>query len=108
MEHVQRMIEDLSRVLQQPMVAIRVVEQLAGEVGDADDDGAGHPVGWVELNVADAIELRVDGAEVVEVKGVVRMCVLIVAQSDQALAPIEVAVAEQLPARGRIYERSEV
>ncbi len=108
MEDVERVIEDLGRILQEPVVAVRIVEKLAGEIGGADDDGAGHALVWMELRVTDAIDLGIDRAEVVEIHRVVRVLRLIVAQREKALAPIEVAVAEEFPACRGIHERREV
>jgi len=59
-------------------------------------------------SVADTVELGIDGAEIGEMDGFARMLLLVFAECDQTLAPIDIAVAEEFVAGCGLDERSEV
>ena len=65
MEYVQSMIEDFRlRILQSPVVAIWIVEELPGEVRCVDDHGARDAFVKSQRRATDAIEGRGRGSEI--------------------------------------------
>ena len=69
-------------------------------MGGADHDDSRGTVRLAQPGVTDAIPGGIDFSDIGEVHGLVGIGGLIPAQGDQSLAPVGVAVAEQLPGVG--------
>ena len=109
LKDVQGMIEDFGfRIFEDPVIAIGVVEELTGKVVGADDDGASDALIGCQGSVADTVELGIDGTEISEVDGLAGMLLLVFAERDQTLAPIDIAVAQELIAGRGFHKGSEV
>ena len=61
-----------------------------------------------ERKRADAVQAGIDGANCGEVQRLARMLPLVVAQRNQALPPVQIAVGEQAPTVFRLHENIEV
>ena len=95
-EDVQGVVEDsLARVLQHPVIARRIAKVLAGEVRRADHYGPGDAIGLFQRRRPDAVQRRTHATEVGEVQFLARMLLLVAAQRNQPLSPVEIAVGKQ-------------
>ena len=85
-----------------------VGEQLSGKMGGADDDEPGGMILFMQAGVAYAVPGGIDFSDIGEVNGLGGMGGLELAERNQALPPVGVAVAEQLPGVGGLDEHGEV